>query len=169
MAKCWARPSYMAPEQMRDAAKADIRADIFSLGPIAFYPVDWLTAFQGQPLFRIGAGLSIGRGPTAKPRAGGCIGRVGGCRWKDAGKGRPLSSFDNPAKSLRLCFHSASRPARLPPTVTMPLDSLSHRAGEANQDTPANKTAPHPSSQPASCSQGRRFFKPQHWRRLPRC
>mgnify|MGYP002631078957 CR=1 FL=1 len=46
-------PSYMAPEQIRDAASVDHRADIFSLGAILYELVAGRRAFEGEDMIDI--------------------------------------------------------------------------------------------------------------------
>jgi serine/threonine protein kinase len=46
-------PDYIAPEQILDAAKADIRADIYSLGCTLYYLLAGSTPFKGKSLFEI--------------------------------------------------------------------------------------------------------------------
>ncbi len=46
-------PDYVAPEQMLDAQKADIRADIYSLGCTIYYLLTGHPPFQGNSLFEI--------------------------------------------------------------------------------------------------------------------
>ncbi len=46
-------PSYMAPEQIRDASSVDLRADIFSLGAILYELVTGRRAFYGDDMLEI--------------------------------------------------------------------------------------------------------------------
>ncbi len=46
-------PDYVAPEQMLDAQKADIRADIYSLGCSLYYLLAGRVPFQGNSLYEI--------------------------------------------------------------------------------------------------------------------
>jgi formylglycine-generating enzyme required for sulfatase activity/serine/threonine protein kinase len=46
-------PDYIAPEQTLDAARADIRADIYSLGCTLYYLLAGHTPFQGQSLYAV--------------------------------------------------------------------------------------------------------------------
>jgi WD40 repeat protein len=46
-------PAYMAPEQMRDAARADIRADLYSLGCTLYFLLSGRPPFQADSLFEV--------------------------------------------------------------------------------------------------------------------
>jgi serine/threonine protein kinase len=46
-------PDYIAPEQMRDAARADIRADVYSLGCTLYYLLSGAPPFKATSLFGI--------------------------------------------------------------------------------------------------------------------
>ena len=46
-------PDYIAPEQITDARKADIRADIYSLGCTLYYLLTGRPPFQGVSLYDI--------------------------------------------------------------------------------------------------------------------
>ena len=46
-------PDYIAPEQTLDAQKADIRADIYSLGCTLYYLLAGRPPFQGNSLYEI--------------------------------------------------------------------------------------------------------------------
>ena len=60
-------PAYMAPEQIRNAAGVDHRADLFSMGAILFELVTGTRAFPGEDL--ISLYTRIGEGRYADPRA----------------------------------------------------------------------------------------------------
>ncbi|MCO4746388.1 MAG: protein kinase [Proteobacteria bacterium] len=60
-------PSYMAPEQIRDAAHVDQRADVFSLGAILFQLVTGRLAFDGPDKMEIFSNICEGR--FENPRA----------------------------------------------------------------------------------------------------
>ncbi len=51
--RCWARPTYIAPEQISDARRADIRADIYSLGCTLYYLLTGAPPFEGASLYDI--------------------------------------------------------------------------------------------------------------------
>jgi serine/threonine protein kinase len=46
-------PDYIAPEQSLDASKADIRADIYSLGCTLYYLLTGAAPFQGASLYEV--------------------------------------------------------------------------------------------------------------------
>jgi serine/threonine protein kinase len=46
-------PDYVAPEQTLDAANADIRADIYSLGCTLYYLLAGKPPFQGKSLYEV--------------------------------------------------------------------------------------------------------------------
>ena len=51
-------PAYMAPEQIRDAAQVDARADVFSLGAILYELVTGQRAFVGDDTFELFAAIT---------------------------------------------------------------------------------------------------------------
>src|SRR5262249_33727550 len=57
-------PDYIAPEQSMDAASADIRADIYSLGCTFYYLLAGHAPFKGRSLFEI---LQAQQSQVAKP------------------------------------------------------------------------------------------------------
>jgi serine/threonine protein kinase len=57
-------PDYMAPEQILDAASADIRADIYSLGCTLYYLLTGAPPFDANSLFEL---LQAHQSTTAKP------------------------------------------------------------------------------------------------------
>jgi eukaryotic-like serine/threonine-protein kinase len=59
-------PSYMAPEQVRDAKTADRRADIFSLGAILFELFCHQRAFDGEDLADILTAVKLGEYPAPR-------------------------------------------------------------------------------------------------------
>jgi len=62
-------PDYIAPEQMKNASKADIRADIYSLGCTLYYLLTGKPPFEGKSLFELlQAHLGKGAVPLNKVR-----------------------------------------------------------------------------------------------------
>jgi serine/threonine protein kinase len=57
-------PQYIAPEQITDAARADVRADIYSLGCTLYYLLAGTPPFQGDSVFAI---LHAHQSAIAKP------------------------------------------------------------------------------------------------------
>lgn len=60
-------PPYMAPEQIRDAATADARADLFSLGAIFQELVTGRRAFDGPDVWEIFRAIQEGRAAPLPP------------------------------------------------------------------------------------------------------
>ncbi|MBY0229349.1 MAG: SUMF1/EgtB/PvdO family nonheme iron enzyme, partial [Gemmataceae bacterium] len=69
-------PHYMAPEQALDAKRADIRADVYSLGCLLFF------LLAGEPPFKGSSAYAIldahQRQPVPPPQCAGAVGRAGG-------------------------------------------------------------------------------------------
>jgi serine/threonine-protein kinase len=53
-------PAYMAPEQYRDAASADARADVFALGAVLFESLGGVPPYDAPSLYAIGVRLMTG-------------------------------------------------------------------------------------------------------------
>ena len=80
-------PAYMAPEQAQDAASADIRADIYSLGCTLYFLLTGAPPFTGKSAFAIlQAHLSTEPTPLGRLRARGA-GGAGGGHGEDDGEG----------------------------------------------------------------------------------
>ncbi len=80
-------PDYIAPEQIVDARRADIRADIYSLGCTFYYLLTGGPPFQAASLYEIfQAHHSHGR-DAAEPGSSGGAGGTGGAGGQDDGQG----------------------------------------------------------------------------------
>ncbi len=60
-------PSYMAPEQIRDAKHVDARADVFALGAILYELVTGKQAFPGDDILTVMTAVSAGDYPPPMP------------------------------------------------------------------------------------------------------
>ena len=86
-------PDYIAPEQIRNAQSADIRADIYSLGCTFYYLLTGGPPFRGEHLwdvYQAHFSMDAGAAEPCPPRSPGRAGRSGG---QDDGEGsRPAVS-----------------------------------------------------------------------------
>ena len=80
-------PDYIAPEQTLDAQKADIRADIYSLGCTLYYLLAGGPPFQGKSLYEILQAHHSIDARAAEPGASGGAGGAGGGGGEDDGEG----------------------------------------------------------------------------------
>ena len=79
-------PEYVAPEQTIDARKADIRADIYSLGCTLYYLLTGDAPFQATSLYELLQRTTNGRAAT-EPGAPGGSGGTCGFGGQDDGRG----------------------------------------------------------------------------------
>ena len=109
-------PDYIAPEQTLDAQKADIRADIYSLGCTLYYLLAGHPPFQGNSLYEILHAHHQDRSPAAEPGAAGRAGGVGGDRLEDDGQrpGPAFSNADGSGQGLESVFQGAAHDRRPP-------------------------------------------------------
>ncbi len=119
-------PDYIAPEQTLDAQKADIRADIYSLGCTLYFLLSGHAPFQGNSLIRNPASASSDRSSAAQPGAARRAGGVGRDRREDDGQrsGQALSnagrSGQGPGPVLQgaaQTLPNAGLPPAAPPSV----------------------------------------------------
>ncbi len=96
-------PDYMAPEQAKNAARVDIRSDIYSLGCTFYY------LLSGQPPFRRSSALSTC--PRSGPRRGAAITKCAGgrtdrtmdCGGEDDGEGSGQTLSDTAGIGTGAC------------------------------------------------------------------
>ena len=80
-------PDFIAPEQIRDAQSADIRADIYSLGCTLYYLLAGRPPFAGDNLWDLLPGAFLDGRRAAEPGAPGGAGGAGGAGGQDDGQG----------------------------------------------------------------------------------
>ena len=78
-------PDFIAPEQISDARRADIRADIYSLGCTLYYLLTGGPPFQGTSLYDILQAHHSTGCPAAEPGTSGGAGGTGGAGGQDDG------------------------------------------------------------------------------------
>ena len=83
--KMMGTPDYISPEQILDAAKADIRADIYSLGCTLYFMLTGATRFlfHGKSLYEVLHAHNAVVAPAAEPGAAGGADRTCGGRGED--------------------------------------------------------------------------------------
>ena len=129
-------PAYMAPEQARDAASADIRADVYSLGCTLYFLLTGAPPFTGRSFFEVlQAHVSTEATPLHQLRAGASpelSAVVARMMAKD-----PARRFQRPIEAAQCWLHSSSRRRRRPSTRRRALRrrpanrKRSRRAGQA--------------------------------------
>ena len=84
-------PAYIAPEQISDARRADIRADIYSLGCTLYYLLTGAPPFQGAQPLRHSPGAPLNGGNPVEPGAAGGAGGASDRGGQDDGQGAEAS------------------------------------------------------------------------------
>jgi serine/threonine protein kinase len=112
-------PDYVAPEQMLDAQKADIRADVYSLGCTLYFLLSGHPPFQGTSLFEILQAHHSVEAPPLNQLRPDVPEELAAIIAKMMAKA-PVSRYQTPGEvcqALGPFFKSALAATRLPPTA----------------------------------------------------
>jgi serine/threonine protein kinase len=125
-------PSYMSPEQIRDAGGVDERSDVFALGCILYELVTGRMAFQGPDVFSIFERITSGTFPPVESLAADVPERIraaiAGALQVDANRRLPSCarlravldgevSLRRPLAETTISLEAPSSPARSPDTM----------------------------------------------------
>ena len=87
-------PDYIAPEQISDATRADIRADIYSLGCTFYYLLTGKPPFAANSLYEILPSASLNGCDALEPGSSGGASGVGGACGQNDGEGAGAAVSD---------------------------------------------------------------------------
>jgi serine/threonine protein kinase len=142
-------PDYMAPEQITDAANADIRADIYSLGCTLYFLLTGAPCFQGKSVLELlQAHQSVDPRPLHLVRPG-VTPELSAVVAKMLAKD-PAKRYQTPAEvadALKGFIKSGSKEGEVGSAPPSPAPEATLAAGTRNSPGPTSATAPLPTAQ----------------------